>query len=71
MGTLAGINGLTNFFIGPVMGYVSDKYDRAKVLHFSSLLGFLAIFCTSFAIFNDDYKVSAFSSYNLPLLLFS
>lgn len=44
------------------MGYVSDKYDRAKVLHFSSLLGFLAIFCTSFAIFNDDYKVSAFSS---------
>ena len=54
VGMLAGVNGLTQIIVGPVLGYLSDKYDRVKVLKASACVGLLAVSCMATAVYTTS-----------------
>jgi len=56
VGFLAGVNGMTQLTVGPVVGCLSDMYDRAKILKCAAFIGLFAVFGTFAAIRTEGYE---------------
>ena len=57
VGFLAGMSGLIGMIMAPIVGVVSDKWDRAQFLRSSALFGATAVVVAAYAVSQNMYSL--------------
>jgi MFS family permease len=56
VGFMAGVSGIVGLLLAPIVGYISDKWDRMQLVRGSSFFGFCGVLTAFYAInFNSYY----------------
>ena len=55
VGFMAGVSGIVGFMLAPIVGYISDKWDRMQFVRGSSFFGFCGVLVAFYAIHRNNY----------------
>jgi MFS family permease len=51
VGSLTGLNGLVQLLCSPLTGWAADKFPRTLILKIASIIGFVSVFFTMYAVY--------------------
>lgn len=57
VGFIAGMSGLIGMIMAPIVGMISDKWDRTQFLRTSASFGFIAVVVAAYAVSKNDYSL--------------
>lgn len=57
VGFLAGMSGLIGMIMAPIVGIISDKWDRTQFLRSSAFFGFVAVVVAAYAVSKNSYTL--------------
>jgi MFS family permease len=61
VGGITGMSGLTSLILAPIVGYISDKWDRAEFARFSSLFGVMGLAFAVYAVSQNSFPLMMLS----------